>query len=174
MRACRLGRMTLYVLILFPLWAGEILATSLPQAPSAETFTVPKVFHIAGIPGQRRNARLTLILEDKKLVCERKGVRVLEVTYERFRRTQLVSGARDYPEATYIAAVTTFGIGGLLIAKKRKMDVLVLDFVNERGGRMGLVLQLPLGQGPACKEWLAQRGISVEEPEPAPAPTQKP
>ncbi len=174
MRARRLGGMTVCAVLFSQLWVGKILATNFPQAPPAETFTVPKVFHIAGIPGQRRNERLTLILEDKKLVCEKKSVKVLEVPYERFRRAQLVSGTRDYPEATYIAAVTTFGIGGLLIAKKRKMDVLVLDFVNERGGKMGLVLQLPLGQGPACKEWLAHRGISVEEPEPAPAPTPKP
>ena len=174
MRARWLGGMTVFAVAFSQLWAGEMLATSLLQAPPAETFTVPKVFHIAGIPGQRRNARITLVLNDKKLVCEKKGVSVLEVPYDRFRQAQLVSGARDYPEATYAAAVATFGIGGLLIAKKRKMDVLVVDFVNERGGRMGLVLQLPLGQGPACKEWLAQRRISVEEPGPAPAPTQKP
>ena len=158
------------------LLCGSPRAQEAPQVVlTSEILTVKKIFHIAGIPGQRRNERLSLILDGKQLVLRKKNTRVLELPYDRVSRVQMLSGERHYPEATYVAAVTTFGVGGLLLLKKRKMDTLVIDFVNERDGKMGLVLQLPLGEGPRCKQWLAPHGIIVDEPSPPPAtPTKKP
>jgi hypothetical protein len=84
-------------------------------------------------------------------------------------RAQLLVSERHYPEASYVAAVATpFGIGSLLILKKRQMDTLVMDFRSERGGLMGLVVQLPKGQGAVCKDFLAPRGLTLEEPPPSP------
>lgn len=143
-------------------------------APAADNLTIPKVFHIAGIPGQRRNARVELVLTGKQLAFNQKKTSVLILPYERFRRVQLLRGERHYPEATYAVVLATGGIGSLLLLKKRKVDVLVIDFVNERGGQMGMVLQLPQGDGLKCKEWLAQFGVTVEEPPPPTTPENKP
>ena len=145
-----------------------------PTTPAAENLTIPKTFHIAGIPGQRRNARVELVLTGKYLAFNQKKKLVLILPYERFRRVQVLDGARHYPEATYAAVLATGGIGSLLLLKKRKVDVLVIDFVNERGGQMGMVLQLPAGDGQKCKDWLAQFGITAEEPPPPTTPAKKP
>ena len=144
------------------------------QAPGPETVTVEKVFHIAGIPGVSRNTRLTLVLTDREFIFRKGKKETFRLPYERVQRGQLMSGERHYPEATYAAAVATpFGVGALLILKKRQMDTLVLDFLSERGGKMGMVIQLPKGQGAVCKEGLGRHGLNLEEPAPAPAKTEE-
>ena len=138
-------------------------------AQSQGAYSVPKVFHIAGVPSLSRGARVDLHLTQNELILQQGEKKRLIIPYERVRRVVQLSGERNYPKATYAAAVSTFGVGALLILKKRIMDTLVVDFSNERGGLMGAVLQLPQGQGQPCKQWLLQHDVRVEEPELAPA-----
>ena len=132
--------------------------------PAVENLTIQRVFHIAGVPGLTRNARGDLMLTGKQIAFNRKKKTAYAVPYERLRHVQLLRGERHYPEATYALVLATGGIGSLLLLKKRRMDVLVVDFVSERGGQMGMVIQLPAGDGVKCSDWLKQFGIAVEEP----------
>jgi len=129
-----------------------------------DVLVVRKVFHVAGIPGLRRNERGDLILKTLHLSFSKGKKEAVIIPYDRIRQAQLLSGERHYPKATYAAAVTTFGIGALLIMHKRQVDTLIMDYTNERGGLMGLVLQLPKGTGDQCKELLVSRGVKLVEP----------
>lgn len=44
------------------------------------------------------------------------------------------------------------------------LTILIIDYVNKRGGKMGVVLQVQLKQGSTCKDWLARFGLAVQEP----------
>jgi hypothetical protein len=136
-------------------------------AASPATLRIPDVFHVVGVPGLGRDEKITLILDDTGLAYEKKKKAGPVVAYERVRRAEIVSGERQ--SGPYVVGPGDMGtataLASLVFAKKRKLDVLVLDFVNERGGRMGLVLQLPLGKGAACRDWLARHGVAVTEPE---------
>jgi hypothetical protein len=148
-----------------------------PPKTSAEgeTLTVRHIFHITGVPGIGRNTRGDLLLTGKDLIFQKNNKNLLVLPYERIRLVQFLSGERHYPEATYAMAVAFGFVGALMILKKRKVDALVVDFVNERGGRMGMVLQLPLGQGGLCREKLTSGGVKVEEPAVPPSePAKKP
>lgn len=124
---------------------------------------------MAGIPGIKRNARGDLILTNQELIFQKGKKQRLVLPYERIRNVQILSGKRHYGKATTGAAAAVGIVGALLILKKRKVDTLVFDYVNERGGRMGMVLQVPLGQGASCKDWLDRFGVGAEEPEPVSA-----
>jgi len=141
------------------------------QDPSAspDRITVPKTFHIAGIPGLKRDARVDLTLTADALILTQGKKTRLTIPFERIRRVTQLYGEREYPKTAYVAAVATFGVGSLLLLKKRKMDTLVVDFSNERGGLMGAVLQLPQGQGGPCKQWLFEHNVKVEDFEPGSA-----
>lgn len=150
-----------------PCLAAQEPGVSAASAP--DQFVLEKIFHIAGIPGVKRNARGDLILSDHELIFQQKKKPTIVVPYERIQLVQLLSGARYYGKSTTAAAVASpFGVGALLILKKRKVDALVVDFVNERGGRVGMVLQVPLGQGAPCQQWLERFGVVAKEPEPLP------
>lgn len=151
--------------ILLPLQAGALSLQD--PSPSPDSVTVPKTFHIAGVPGLKRDARVDLTLTADALILTQGKKTRLTIPFERIRRVTQLYGEREYPKTAYVATVATFGVGSLLLLKKRKMDTLVVDFSNERGGLMGAVLQLPQGQGDSCKEWLFRHNVRVEDFEPA-------
>jgi len=64
-------------------------------------------------------------------------------------------------------------VGGLLMKKKKKVDTLLFDYVNENGGLTGLILPAPKGEGEQCRQWLTRFGVKVEEPAPATPPDKK-
>ena len=77
------------------------------------------------------------------------------------RQAQLLGSHREYGKSTAAAAIATYGLGAFLILKKRNVEVLVIDYDNERGGLMGLVLQLPQSTGAHCLSQLANHGVPV-------------
>ena len=146
-------------------WILAFAAVTSRSQGQAQDFTLPKVFHITGIPELRRNARGDLALTQKALIFQQSKKSLLELPYQRIRRVQIISGHRYHGKSTVVAAgVDPTGLGSLLILKKRKVDTLALDFVNDRGGLMGLVLQVPENDGARCKQWLVRFGVTVEEP----------
>jgi hypothetical protein len=148
------------------LCGAALLSSPIEQTP--DQMLLPNVFHIVGVPGVKRNGRVDLDLSSQSLVVRQGGVERLSIPFGRLRRLQVLNGKRSYAKATY-AAVLGAGLGGLLVLRKSKrVDTLVFDFVNERGGEMGLVLQVPEGKGADCIEWLRRYGIAAEEREPLP------
>ena len=147
-------------------WASEDV--------EGKTLTVKGAFHEVGLPKVRRGQKVDLTFTADSLAVDRKDKTVATVPYKNMRRVQLLSGVRHYPGATYAAAVATFGAGAFLILKKRKVDTLVLEYVNERGGAMGAVFQMPIPEGARLKQWLERFGVPVEEPAPPAPPASKP
>jgi len=126
-----------------------------------------RLFHLVGVPGVQREARIDLEPGAEALVFKYKKVRY-EVPYTRIQRVLLLRADRRYEGATYAAAVATFGIGGLLILKKHHVDTVVFDYVNERGGKMGIVVQMEREQGEQFRSLMTAKGISLNEPEGSP------
>jgi hypothetical protein len=143
--------------------------SSPPIEAVADHLLLPSVFHILGVPGVKRNRRVDLDLSAQSLIVRQGSQDRLSIPFTRLRRLEVLRGKRTYAKATY-AAVLGMGVGGLLVLNKNKrVDTLVFDFVNERGGEMGLILQVPEGKGADCIQWLRRYGIAAEEPEPLPA-----
>jgi hypothetical protein len=125
-----------------------------------------KLFHLVGIPGLRRDERVNLTPTSDGLLFETKKIQY-RVPYSAIHQVLLLSADRRYEGRTYAAALATYGIGSLFILKKHHVDTVVLDYVNERGGKMGIVVQMETSQGEYFKNVLKDRGISITEPEPA-------
>ena len=123
-----------------------------------------KLFHLVGIPGLRRDERVNLTMDSDGLLFQTKKVQY-QVPYARIHQVLLFSSDRRYEGRTYAAAVAAGGVGMLLILKKHHVNTVVLDYVNERGGKMGIVLQMETSQGEVFKNQLKSRGVSIEEPE---------
>jgi hypothetical protein len=123
-----------------------------------------KLFHLVGIPGLRRDERVNLTTNADGFLFETKQTQY-QVPYTRFRQVLLLRADRRYEGRTYAAAVATYGVGALLILKKHHVDTVILDYVNERGGKMGIVVQMETAQGEHLAELLQQRGISITDPE---------
>jgi hypothetical protein len=75
---------------------------------------------------------------------------------------------RRYEGRTYLAALATYGVGALFILKQHHVDTVVLDYVNEHGGQMGIVVQMEPDQGDQLKDLMKGRGVSIAEPEELP------
>jgi len=154
---------------MFP-WEKQSAPVQQPASSQAskenavEKLVLPKSFHMAGIPRVARGARGDLILTDREMVFRQGSKDRLVLPYERMRYVQMLSGARNYEGTTYGMAVAFGFPGALMILKKHKVDILIVDYLNERGGRMGLVMQVELRHGSTCKDWLTRFGVTVEEP----------
>jgi hypothetical protein len=145
------------------LLAAGFCGTSSSATGQASTFQ--NLFHLAGIPGVRGEARVDMIPNANELVFQTRKVKY-EVPYTRIRQVILLHSDRRYEGRTYLAAVVTpYAVGSLFILKKHHMDTAVLDYVNERGGKMGIVLQMETAQGDQFKQLLTSKGIVVSEPE---------
>jgi len=125
-----------------------------------------KLFHLVGVPGLRRDQRVNLAFDADGLSFQASKVQY-QVPYARIHQVLLLNSDRRYEGRTYAAALATYGVGALLILKKHHVDTVVLDYVNERGGKMGIVLQMETSQGEVFKNLLESRNVSVEEPEAA-------
>jgi hypothetical protein len=151
------------------LTAAVLLALVLLADPAycvtAESPEFPRLFHLVGIPGLRRDERVNLATNLDGLLFETKKVHY-QVPYGRIRQVLLLRADRRYEGRTYAAALATYGVGALFILKKHHVDTVILDYVNERGGKMGIVVQMETSQGEHLQDFLQQRGVSVTEPEP--------
>jgi len=116
-----------------------------------------------GIPGLQRDERVNLNPDADGLSFQTRKVQYA-VPYERIHQVLLLKADRRYEGRTYAAAVATYGLGALLILKKHHVDTVVLDYVNERGGKMGIVLQMEPSQGDYLRTVLNSRGVPVVEP----------
>lgn len=123
-----------------------------------------KLFHLVGIPGLRRNQRVDLTTNSEGLVFETNQTHY-EVPYARLRQVLLLRADRRYEGRTYAAALATYGVGALLILKKHHVDTVILDYVNEREGKMGIVVQMETSQGERFREVLKQRDVAITEPD---------
>jgi hypothetical protein len=120
-------------------------------------------FHIVGIPGIRRQARIDVEVTAEGLFFSNKKVKYV-ISYPRIRRLLILPADRVYEKSTYLAAISTYGVGAFLILKKHHVDAMILDYVNEGGGLMGLVVQVERGQGQRLQEELAGKGVKVDGP----------
>jgi hypothetical protein len=157
----------------FAMFAGfaTLLLSSLYPAPGycveARQPNLQRLFHIVGIPGLRRDQRVDLTLDADGLSFQTSKVQY-QVPYGRIRHVLVLSSDRRYEGRTYAAALATYGAGAFLILKKHHVDTVVVDYVNERGGKMGIVLQMETSQGEVLRNLLRSREVSVDEPEAAP------
>jgi hypothetical protein len=143
--------------------------TKLAYAAEQVSADFPKVFHLVGVPKVRRDERVDVSLAGDGLVFLHKKV-PYQIPYTRVRRVTFLRGDRVYEKATYAAAVA-FGLpGAFMIMKKHHVDTIVLDYDNERGGQMGIVVQLETGQGALLKSRLVEKGVNVTEPPGADTP----
>ena len=117
-----------------------------------------------GIPGLRRDERVNLTANSDGVLFQTKKIKY-QVPYARIHQVLLLSADRRYEGRTYAAALATFGVGSLLIMKKHHVDTVVLDYVNERGGKMGIVIQMETSQGEHFSNLLKSRSVPVVEPE---------
>lgn len=157
--------------------AAFLVLYSLPNfgfcADKAEP-SLHNLFHLVGIPGLHRDERVDLIPGADALHFKTKRVQY-QVPYARIHQVLVLRADRRYEGRTYAAAVATFGVGGLLILKKHHVDTVVLDYVNERGGKMGIVVQMERTESEQLKEILTSHTVSIVEPEGIPEshPTEK-
>lgn len=131
---------------------------------AGDNLTLSKAFHITGISGVKRNGRGDLIFTGSSVIFLQDKVQKLILPYERLRRVQLMRAERHYGKSGVAAGAASPIAGMIVMLKKRKVDTLVFDFTNEKGGLMGAVLQVDDKDGERCKEWLERFGVKVEEP----------
>jgi hypothetical protein len=128
-----------------------------------------KTFHVSGIPDAKRGTRTDISLAPDALLFELRRTRY-EVPYVRIKQVLLLRSERHYEKTTLAAAMGTGAlgvpIGTLVIMAKHKVDTIVLDYENERKGRMGVVMQLERGQGQELCRRLIGLGVTVVEPPP--------
>jgi hypothetical protein len=135
-----------------------------------------RTFHVAGLPDTKRGQRVDLSFGADELIFEGgSGTRsTYRLPYRRVKQALLLRSERHYEKTTVTAAAATgaFGVpvGALLILKKHKMDAVVIDYENERGGRMGVVLQLDRNQKQDLTVRLKEHGVTVIDPPPDQSP----
>jgi hypothetical protein len=134
---------------------------------TGEPVFVKDAFHIVGIPALRRNKKFDLSITTKEMVFMEDGRRVYEIPFEHIQRVQMNLEKRDYAKTTYVAVLALGAPGALVLAYKRTVDALVINYKNERGGIMEMVIQVSKGMGTPCLARLALGGIAVGPPEQA-------
>jgi hypothetical protein len=128
----------------------------------------PGVFHIAGVPELKSDQRVGLHLALDSLTVERAKV-TYSVPYARIKQVLLFHAARNYEKSAGTAASAStlaigIPVGALLMLKKHKVDTVIIDYENERHGRMGIVLQVERGQGEEVGAILKKHGVTVVDP----------
>lgn len=134
---------------------------ALRKADSSETLNIRKAFHIAGVPGVKRNRRGDLVFSAKTLTFLTHDREALVVPYQRIRSVAVIDATREYAKAAYAAVVSFGAAGALLLLQEHHVDALVIDFDNERGGHMLALFEVPKKDGIRCREWLARAGVQV-------------
>ena len=146
--------------------AALLLATLFcSQAYGAEApIQFQRLFHLAGIPGVAREQRVDLTASSEGLTFATSKV-TCAIPYSRIRGVLMLSADRRYEGRTYLLALATYGVGSLAILKKHHVDTVVLDYVNERGGKMGIVVQIEPDQGERFASLLKSKNIHIDEPD---------
>lgn len=132
--------------------------------PATDSLLLQNAFHIVGIPKLQRNARVDLTLGARSLLVRQGAKERISLPYARLRSVEVVDGTRTYGKATYAAVMTAGVAGALLLPKRQHVSTLVIDFLNQRRGQRGLILQVPLGQGAACRDCFRRPGAAVVGP----------
>src|SRR5215471_9428022 len=151
---------------------AALLTASLWDSAIAADFR--KTFHVAGLPDTKSGRRVDVSFGADDLVFEGSGRIRSEyrVPYRRIKQALLLHANRHYEKATVAAATATGALGvpfgALLILQKHKVDTVIIDFENDRGGRMGIVLQLERDQEQQLGARFREHGVSVIDPPPDP------
>ena len=145
--------------------------------PAAADENFPGAFHITGVPDVKRDQRVNLHLVDDALLVERVGVSY-SVPYARIKQVLLLHADRNYEKISGAAAAASqlvlgIPLGALVMLKKHKVDTVIIDYENERHGRLGIVLQVERGQGEEVGNILKKHGVTLVEP-PGDSPTTDP
>jgi hypothetical protein len=145
------------------------LAFIIPPLAGAGTADFPRVFHITGIPALKRDQRVDISVMTEGLVFTHVKLSH-RVPYLSIKQVLLLNAARNYEKTTELATIagSALGVrvGALLILVKHKVDTAVIDYQNERGGRMGIVIQLTQGEGERFMNTLRDHGVVVVNPLP--------
>jgi hypothetical protein len=150
--------------------ASAVVPSSPPTVRAAikplagEPVFVKDAFHIVGIPAIRRNKKIDLSITTKDMEFLEGGRRVYQIPFERIERVQMNLEKRDYAKTTYAAVVALGAPGAVVLAYKRSVDALVINYRNERNGTMEMVIQVSKGMGTPCLERLAAGGVPVGPP----------
>lgn len=128
----------------------------------------PRAFHVAGIPDTKPGKRVDIILDADELVIAAGGhAGSYRVPYSRIQQILLLPSVRNYEKTTAAAAaasgVAGIPAGALLILVKHKMATIVIDYVNERGGRMGMVLQVERSEEQDIRSRFEHHGLIVAD-----------
>ena len=151
-----------------------VVLSALPTLRASTTengnATFDTVFLVAGVPGTWRGDRVDLALTDERLVVHYRKIQatLVSIHYPSIRRVRFLAVGRRYPGAAAATAdltpvVNLGAFGSPVILAKHSVETLVIDYVNPRGGFVGVALQLPKGEGLRCARLLAAHGIKVEE-----------
>jgi hypothetical protein len=131
---------------------------------AAETLDLRKIFHIAGLPEVKRNGRVNLRLSSRNLIIDKGDREILNVPFRRISSVTVGPAERVYGKTTYAAVLAAGAPGALLLLKKRKVDAVSIDFENDQGGQMTVLVQVSKGDGARCSQWLRRHGVKIEAP----------
>jgi len=138
-------------------------------AVAAFAAVFPRAFHLAGLSHTKRGQRVDVTVGTEEFVVEH-AAESLHVPFARTRRVVILEAARHYDKTTAVAAGATGALGvplgALLILKKHRVDTVVVSYTNNRGGELGLVLQMEKGKGLEFGNMLKTHGIVVVDPPP--------
>ena len=154
----------------------QALAAKDPAAPppaEPENVAVSGVFHIVGVPGLKRNARGDLLLGKSDLTFKKGNKPLLVLPFTRIQKFEVLSGERHYGKTAAAVSAVSPVAGAFVMFVKRHVDTVVVEYVNERNGKMAMVLQLPEHEGARCQQWLERHGAKGEGQEPQPATPEK-
>ena len=132
---------------------------------TGEPIAVKDAFHVVGIPALKPNNKFDLTITTRDMMFAQHGERIYRIPFGRISRVQMTSAERSYAKATYAAVLAVGAPGALLLAKKRHVDALVIDYRNEKGGEMEMVIQVPQGMGTPCLDRLAHAGVMIGSPD---------
>jgi hypothetical protein len=153
-------------------WALLLASAPAAQLANGANAEFPRAFHVTGLPDVKRGQRVDIRFADDEVVFEHKAT-VHHAPFIRVKQVLLLHAARNYEKSTAAAAVVTGALGvpfgALMILQKHKVDSVVVDYENDRGGRMGLIVQLESGKGQEIGAMFTKHGVSVVDP-PAEAP----
>lgn len=131
--------------------------------------TLGRVFHIAGVPGVKRNMWGELAFTQRSIIFFKKGTQqALEIPYQRVQRVQRLTRDRQSVKAgAAVWLLTPVGLGAplgtYLMMRKQKVDAIVFQYLTENGGLAGAVFHISTDGGARSRDWLERFGIAVEE-----------
>jgi hypothetical protein len=132
---------------------------------TGEPVAIKDAFHIVGIPAMKRNKKFDLEVTTRDMIFSEGGKRVYRIPFERMERVQMNPTKREYAKATYAAVLVLGAPGAAVLAIKKDVDALIINYRNEKGGLMEMVIQVPHGMGTPCLDRLARGGVPIGPPD---------